>query len=567
VEFGAGTLAYGIVAGASAAIALVLLVLWLPGRRRDHVPLALGAVGLIGAIGAIAAVRLQSSTSLADYAEQLKVFGFINLLAVVGFVALATLWSRSVAAWLTAVFYVASAMVAVLQAALPEGLLAADLTGLREVQLFGETFVVHEGGASPWRAALYAYLAVTIGVIVVALTGAARSGHRQVTRVLVVCVAILTLFVLYDSLVDEGVASTPYLLPFGQLVTVAFTAGYVILRVQEADRRLERHAETLEQTVLARTAALMATNERLEETISQQRTSAVHLAELARHFERVNALTLAQPERIELEVQLEEVLGDLGRLVGANSVSLTVETPEGPNVLTAPVRWSAPAAGGADGADDRGDAERSAAVVERLSVRGRRLGQLEITIEPGRLDDTGRRHIKLTAEHFAGFVERIELADKIANTAAVAERERIARDLHDSVTQKLYAASFLADAVPGQLDGDTDGAAQTTRRLREILLMSLAELRALLFELRPDVLDKTRLPQLLEQLCDTFGTASSVDVQLRRDECPLLPQPARVGLYRVAQEAVTNAVRHSGADTDPHRPGAARRRCRAAGQR
>ena len=69
-------------------------------------------------------------------------------------------------------------MIAVLQLSLPEALLAADITGLREVHLFGEAFVVHEASSSPWRPALDLYLLAMFALVVTALWHGVRRGPR-----------------------------------------------------------------------------------------------------------------------------------------------------------------------------------------------------------------------------------------------------------------------------------------------------------------------------------------------------------------------------------------------------
>jgi len=87
------------------------------------------------------------------------------------------------------------------------------------------------------------------------------------------------------------------------------------------------------------------------------------------------------------------------------------------------------------------------------------------------------------------------------------------------------------------------------QRIRTLLLTSLSELRVLLFELQPQSLDSTRFAQLIEQLVDTVGAGVEATVEANVDEIPVLPREVKLGMYRLAQESLSNAVRHSGADS------------------
>jgi signal transduction histidine kinase len=136
---------------------------------------------------------------------------------------------------------------------------------------------------------------------------------------------------------------------------------------------------------------------------------------------------------------------------------------------------------------------------------------------------------------------------KIAGTAVEAERHRLARELHDSVTQRLYSAAFLAEALPRLVDHDRDTSIDAAERIRSIVLSSLAELRSLLFELRPLELDAATIDELLRRLVENVTESTGAEIELFAQSGPPLPADVKLGLYRIAQEALSNAVRHSGA--------------------
>lgn len=144
-----------------------------------------------------------------------------------------------------------------------------------------------------------------------------------------------------------------------------------------------------------------------------------------------------------------------------------------------------------------------------------------------------------------------QLRDKAAQDAVVAERTRLARDLHDAVTQTLFSTTLIADVLPDIWEMNAD---EGKRRLEELRLLTrgaLAEMRTLLVELRPNALVEVPLPTLLRQLVEALSGRARVKIQLDADADPAggrkLPADVQVGLYRIAQEALNNVVKHAGA--------------------
>jgi PAS domain S-box-containing protein len=129
--------------------------------------------------------------------------------------------------------------------------------------------------------------------------------------------------------------------------------------------------------------------------------------------------------------------------------------------------------------------------------------------------------------------------------AAEEERIRIARELHDSVTQTMYSVSIVAEALPRLLDRDLDEAKRRAVHLRQMTLGALAELRNLLFEFHPKALRDTRLSILVQQLCDvlTGRTHIPVAITIAGDAQP--PEDVKVAFYRVTQEAFNNIAKHA----------------------
>ena len=135
--------------------------------------------------------------------------------------------------------------------------------------------------------------------------------------------------------------------------------------------------------------------------------------------------------------------------------------------------------------------------------------------------------------------------------AVAAERNRIARDLHDAVSQTLFASNVIAGTLArGVLRSpptDPQRLAAQATQLERLNRGALAEMRMLLYELQPEALDNQPLAALLHHPIEALACRGDlqVDTSLAPDDC--LPAATRVQLYRIAQEALSNVARHSGA--------------------
>jgi signal transduction histidine kinase/ligand-binding sensor domain-containing protein len=138
-----------------------------------------------------------------------------------------------------------------------------------------------------------------------------------------------------------------------------------------------------------------------------------------------------------------------------------------------------------------------------------------------------------------------KLAHRIAAEAVMNERNRLARDLHDAVTQTIFSASILSETLPHVMEANPSKARQQIDELQRLTQGALAELRSLLLELRPEGLIKTDLADLLGQLCRGIGGRSGIPVELACDLQVEVPSEIKVTLYRIAQEALNNASRHA----------------------
>jgi signal transduction histidine kinase/streptogramin lyase len=140
------------------------------------------------------------------------------------------------------------------------------------------------------------------------------------------------------------------------------------------------------------------------------------------------------------------------------------------------------------------------------------------------------------------------LAHKAAEEAVMSERNRLARDLHDAVTQTLFSASLLADVLPELVRQYPAEGEKRLTELRQLTRGALAEMRTLLVELRPSALTDVPLPDLLRQLAEATTGRARLPVQVSVDGEADLPADVRVAFYRITQEALNNAVKYSRAE-------------------
>lgn len=141
------------------------------------------------------------------------------------------------------------------------------------------------------------------------------------------------------------------------------------------------------------------------------------------------------------------------------------------------------------------------------------------------------------------------IARMVAEAAVTEERNRLARDLHDSVTQALYSQTLYAEAAVRQLQvSNIDRAADHLRQLRQTAQQALREMRLLIFELRPSALEAAGLMAALRARLEAVEGRTGVATAVSAPEDLQLTPETETGLYWIAQEALNNALKHAQAD-------------------
>ncbi len=137
------------------------------------------------------------------------------------------------------------------------------------------------------------------------------------------------------------------------------------------------------------------------------------------------------------------------------------------------------------------------------------------------------------------------LAEKAAQDAIIHERTRLARDLHDAVTQTLFSASLIAEVLPDIWEINPAEGERRLDELRQMTRGALAEMRTLLVELRPNTLVQIPLPDLLRQLCESLIGRARLPIEFTADGQEKIPADVQIAFYRITQEALNNIVKHA----------------------
>jgi len=154
-----------------------------------------------------------------------------------------------------------------------------------------------------------------------------------------------------------------------------------------------------------------------------------------------------------------------------------------------------------------------------------------------------RRQVRLVAELR---LLRGETEERARQVAVLEERQRLSRELHDSVTQSLYGISLYAEAAGRALtDGDSEPVATNLQEIRETTQEALGEMRLLLFELRPPLLQEQGLAAALRARLQAVETRAGLVTEFDCQDKERLPPAYEQELYRVAQEALNNVLKHA----------------------
>jgi signal transduction histidine kinase len=153
--------------------------------------------------------------------------------------------------------------------------------------------------------------------------------------------------------------------------------------------------------------------------------------------------------------------------------------------------------------------------------------------------------IEMLAPHAALAMENARLSERSRELSIVEERNRLARDLHDSLVQKLFGVVLAAKSASTLLERDAGDARAQVDRLGELAQDAISELRSLVFQLRPVAIETEGLAEALRKHVDVLRRVHPTTLSLELSGTPRLRPGADDEVFRIAQEALHNALRHA----------------------
>lgn len=176
------------------------------------------------------------------------------------------------------------------------------------------------------------------------------------------------------------------------------------------------------------------------------------------------------------------------------------------------------------------------------------IGVLEAVNKPGGFTHEDRRILNLFADQAALSIEDARLHEQVGRLAVIEERQRLARELHDSVTQELYGVTLYAEATARLLSAGN--IQEATNYLNEICVSAqgaLREMRLLIFELRPPILEKEGLAVALQSRLEAVEGRAGLETRFHCEGEQRFSAQIEEDVYRIAQEALNNILKHSNA--------------------
>ncbi|MCE7859327.1 MAG: GAF domain-containing protein [Chloroflexi bacterium CFX2] len=161
-------------------------------------------------------------------------------------------------------------------------------------------------------------------------------------------------------------------------------------------------------------------------------------------------------------------------------------------------------------------------------------------------DESDKTILQLVANQAGVAIDNVRLYEQSKHLAVLDERQRLARELHDSVTQSLYGISLYAQAATGNINADQiEQAGCYLEDIQNTAQESLADMRLLIYELKPPVLDKEGLIAALKHRLISVEDRARIKTSIETNLPNRLPSNMEEGLYQIAREALNNIIKHA----------------------
>jgi two-component system, NarL family, sensor kinase len=373
------------------------------------------------------------------------------------------------------------------------------------------------------------WLIIAVVVIVVTIAMPASHSMRDVVTAVNVLATVLLPLTLAVALTRAGYA-LPRVLVYGLLSTVLLVAYAAVVGTADAvfGSRADRAATLVAAGIVA--VAVAPLRARLQRSVDRlvygdRGDPAAALLEFGRRI-------AGSPDDL-----LAEVVRTVADALRAPYVAVVLAGDETP---TASVGLAT-----------------AEAITVPLSLRGADVGGLVVGQRDRRerygardlalLEDLAR-HIAVAA-HAARLTRDLQRSRESLVITREEERRRIRRDLHDGLGPALAGVAFGLDAARNTLRRDPEAADAQLRQLKAELQASVNDVRRLVYDLRPPALDQLGLVPALQEYAARLGERIALEISVSALALPPLPAAVEVAAYRIATEALNNAVRHSKART------------------
>src|SRR5436309_3831420 len=193
------------------------------------------------------------------------------------------------------------------------------------------------------------------------------------------------------------------------------------------------------------------------------------------------------------------------------------------------------------------DAAQSASLLKAINDAVLAMAALYLTdkTDADEFSEDDQAAVEMLAAHAAIAIENARLFERSRELSVVEERTRLARELHDSVSQTLFSISLVADAAATLVDRDTAKAKTQLEGLQEMARAATQEMRSLIFELRPADLDAEGLVATLRKHIEVLRRVYPMQIEFKESVAARPPPAVEREVYRIAQEALNNALKHS----------------------
>jgi signal transduction histidine kinase len=577
------TLILGALAGLCVGIGVVYLLLGLRRPEGDwlHLTFAFFSLAYAGAnITSILEYKTDSLEAFLRLSDWTALFTGLALILLLWFVAIYTqVQPRIFLLTLTAVIGLV-----VLVAIFRTNSIHTDIFGIYLVTLpWGETITRLDASESIWEIIFFLSNITLVGYLIYACVRQYLSRKRREALVLGFGLLFLMFALIFDILyIDSGELNFVYLGDYGFIPLLIVMSLQLANNVVRTEARLAQYRRNLEALVEERTAELQQANLQLQEQIVERGRAEQTLRQRVEDLNLVNRVTQVLTKTPELKRSLQRVSEILSLHFGTRYAHIIVYTVEIERLMVltgfdredgifeqteldisldaVPLTAQVLREGRSQVVSGLGSQPLETSVrtfVNERNLQSVLLVPLQVSAEVIGLlvlgnDEADREFTPgevALAESIAGdiavMIENARLQEQEMAAAASEERTRLARDLHDAVTQTIYSAALIVEVLPVVWERDAQAGQRNLAKLRQLVRGALGEMRTLLFELRPSALAAADLKTLLEHLGDALTGRTRIQFE-KRFSCEAdPPSEVKIALYRIAQEAFNNIAKHS----------------------